>query len=96
MNKYTVNWDYSASFRDKLLRFEQGEVVTLDEETAAWVNRDSEGCLTLVVETEARAMVEPPQDRMVKQAKTRKDRESHPNEGAMSRNDFKAVTKKDN
>lgn len=93
MNKYTVNWDYSASFRDKLLRFEQGEVVTLDEETAAWVNRDSEGCLTLVVETEARAMVEPPQDRQVKAAKTRKDR----GEGeVMTRKNFGAVTKKDN
>lgn len=91
--KYTVNWDYSASFRDKLLRFEQGEIVTLDDETAQWVNRDSEGCLSPFVETEARAVTEPPQDRQVKVARTRKDR----GEGeAMTRKNFGAVTDKEN
>ena len=93
MQKYQVNWNYQASFRDKLLRFEQGEIVMLDDETAQWVNRDSEGCLTLVVETEARAATEPPQDRQVKATKTRKDR----GEGeAMTRKNFGAIVNKEN
>lgn len=59
-NKYTVQWRYSSS----LGQFAQGDVVELDDELAAAINRDSPGVLARIVEG-------PPADRMIKRARKR-------------------------
>jgi hypothetical protein len=47
MPAYQVNHSYRSSTQGP---FEAGAVLELDEATAEWVNRDSPGCLELVVD----------------------------------------------
>lgn len=105
MNKYLVNWNYEAGWREGRIVLFAGDIVELEEATAEHINFDSPGCLTPVPEVAAldadtRQEVAPPSDRMVKgaanrQPRPRKDRQAHANEGVMTTDDFKAVKEKD-
>lgn len=64
MGEWTVQWDYASSIGGP---WSAGEVVTLDEETAAHVNRSSPGVLV----RKPAAGDGPPHDRMVKAARKR-------------------------
>ena len=62
MKRYQVQWDYRTS---SLGPWQAGDVVELDEETAAYVQRDSPGVLQLLDDEPLR------QDRMVRRARQR-------------------------
>ncbi len=64
MARWVVQWDYSSSLGGP---WASGEVVELDAETAAHVNRTSPG--VLVAADGPRSA--PPADRMVRKAKAR-------------------------
>lgn len=60
MADYTVNHSYRAFHDGKQYGpYEQGTVVQLDEADAAWVNRDSPGCLTAGVTVEVKTESDP-------------------------------------
>lgn len=73
MQKYVYQWNYRSGYGAGA----KGDVVDLDDETAAAINRDSPGVLVLqaavVVEAPpvTRDMTAPPQDRQVKTASRR-------------------------
>lgn len=67
--KYLVHWDYEAAWKEGKLVLREGEEIQLDDDVAEHVSADSPGCITPIVA--ARAIVEAPQDRMVKTADTR-------------------------
>jgi hypothetical protein len=67
MPKYTVTRNYSSS---TLGTYAKGDVVELDEELAAWANRDSPGVLEPYKEKK-RAAEKPPEDRQVKSSRKR-------------------------
>jgi len=62
MKNYRVVRDYRAHYREEDIVLVEGATVTLDEETAAWVERDSPGTLREVAAG---------QDRMAREGKTR-------------------------
>ena len=70
--KYRVNWKYRAWHDVQQIVLQEGEVVELDDDIAAWLKTDSPGLLSAV--EEERAVEEPPQDRMVKRGKKRQAR----------------------
>lgn len=82
-------------YQSGLGSFSEGDVVDLVDDVAAHINRDSPGTLEPVYDAlppAERAFDAPPQDRMVKGARRRQDREGDPgDQGAMSRADFKAT-----
>ncbi len=45
MSLYRVARNYRAAFRSRPIAFSKGATVDIDDETAAWVNHDSPGCL---------------------------------------------------
>lgn len=60
--QYTV----TRRFQTRDITWFEGDLVDLDDDTAAWVERDSPGCLRRVEpEPEARAIDEAPANRMV-------------------------------
>ncbi len=61
------SYRFTRRYRSHLGTWKAGEVVVFDDTTAAWLNRDSPGCIEPVEEPE-RAMDAPPQDRQVKRA----------------------------
>jgi hypothetical protein len=64
MREYRVRKAYRAG---NLGPWQPGDVVTLDEVVAAWVERDSPGTLEPVEKVaEERALERPPADRMVR------------------------------
>lgn len=93
MARYRVTRRYESG----LGSYAEGDVVDLVDDFAAHINRDSPGTLELEPAYEAlppaeRAFDAPPQDRMVKSARKRQDRQGDPgDQGAMSRADFKAT-----
>jgi hypothetical protein len=73
MGRYIVTRDYQ-SHRG---RFVAGQVVDLEDEFAAWLNRDSRGVVEPVppsIPAPVRSIETPPQDRMVKRASKRGER----------------------
>jgi hypothetical protein len=83
MKRYIIKHDYQ-SHRG---RFTAGQVVELDDEFAAWLNRDSRGVLELVPpsipapepiapapEPETRVLETPPRDRMIRRGHKRGER----------------------
>lgn len=87
--KYQVVRKIETTFRYEPVEWQPGEVVELSEEDAAWFNRDSEGCLIPVVETQS--VDAPPQDRMVKRAPRKRNQSGGE---AITRDNFKAVKDK--
>lgn len=75
MKRYRVTKPYSSHYGT----FEVGHVLDLDDDTAAWLARDSMGGIELIVppvpeptpEPEPRAVEAPPHDRMVRGRKKR-------------------------
>ena len=67
LKKYKAQWRY----RSGAGQFEEGEVVQLEVEQAAWFNRDSSGVLVPMPDTEGptpaegRVITGPPHDRMM-------------------------------
>lgn len=77
-----------------------GDAADLSADLAAWLSRDSPGCIEEIVdapeqpeepEPTERALDAPPADRMVKNATVRERRRRRGNEGAMTTADFGAV-----
>lgn len=71
MPRYTWQWDYRSSLTVGVA----GESTDMPDELAEAVNRDSPGVLVAESETPStaeRAVDEPPHDRMVRGAQTRK------------------------
>lgn len=69
--EYVVQWPYRSSLGGP---WQAGERVTLDDDTAAAISRDSPGVLLLVAEAQALGLTPPdgpPADRMVKTARRR-------------------------
>lgn len=71
MAEYTAQWRYASSYG----RFDEGDTVSLEEERAAIINRDSPGVLVLVPgaqvpDAEGRVMSGPPHDRAMTGAET--------------------------
>lgn len=79
MARYIFTADYESHFG----KYHAGQAIELNDEDAAWVMRDSRGALEPLsggpvavkppeVEPEARAIEEPPQDRMISKSKRRR------------------------
>lgn len=94
MAKYTVQHRYFSYYNFKQLgEWQPGDVVDLEEDEAAFVQRDSPGCLVPYVDLR-RAVEAAPHDRMVKKASSRqpKDRQGDPSDqGPITKADFKAL-----
>lgn len=73
MPQFKATRRYRVIYGEKVLVFAKGDVVELDEATAAWVERDSPGTLQSYVLRRKRVMKRPPQDRMVLAAETRSE-----------------------
>ncbi len=46
MATFQVNWDYSSEFKNQKLKLLEGDQVELDDDVADFIERDSPGCLT--------------------------------------------------
>lgn len=82
----------TQNYQSSLGAYAKGDVVTLPEDFAAHINRDAPGTLEPVEDVAKTRVVDaPPADRMVRTSR-RRDRQGDPgDQGAMSREDFKAV-----
>lgn len=67
MSKYRVNHTYRGPVNHQYVVLEQGTEVDLDDDTAAWIERDSPGVLS--------------KPRQAKQKPDRQDRGSHDRSG---------------
>ena len=82
------------NYRSSLGQFVEGDQVELDDELAAYINRDSPGTLT-GSEASAEWTGKSPTDRMVRSAQRRQDREGDPgDQGPITRDDHKATRNK--
>lgn len=63
MRQYRVTRPYQAVYRDEAINWGLGDIVTLPEEIALWVERDSPGLLQPLVETRQQI---PAHDRMMR------------------------------
>jgi hypothetical protein len=81
-----MKYRFTADYRSGFGTYAKGDEIECDDDTAAWLMRDTAGVIEPV--TESRAVEEPPADRMIKTAQ-RRDRGG--GEGAMSKADAKAV-----
>ncbi len=74
LKRYIVQHHYESHVG----RYKTGQILELDDELAAWMNRDSKGVLVEIIdgpsavvkepELEARVIEAPPEDRMVRKA----------------------------
>jgi hypothetical protein len=78
MKRYLV----TRYYRSHIGEFQKGKVLELEDDLAAWMNRDSKGVLELIppnppaeivaAPAPERAIEQPPKDRMVRGAKKRR------------------------
>lgn len=89
---------FAWRYRSDAGSWNKGDVADLPDDLVAWLNRDSPGVCVPVVEGEAPAPEwtgKSPNDRMVKSAQRRQDREGDPgDQGPIIRADHKATKNK--
>jgi len=62
MSAYRVARDYRAVYRSQSVGFSEGDNVDVDDDVAAWVNRDSPGCLIASGKTAPSVKAEPAEE----------------------------------
>lgn len=78
-----MRYRFTCDYKSGAGAWAKGDVVDLDDETAAWLLRDVAGCIVPV--TDARAVEAAPHDRQIKAAPK--------NRSAMSTQDASGITK---